>query len=80
VFRRKKTLNKTRIKLYKTLILPTLLYDSENWTSKSRDATRKTAAEMKYVRSTAGHTWTDHKTNTDIAKELNITPTQRQSL
>jgi hypothetical protein len=29
--------------------------------------------EMKYVR-TAGHTWTDHKTNTEIAKELRITP------
>jgi hypothetical protein len=28
---------------------------------------------MKYMR-TAGYTWTDHKTNTDIAKELNITP------
>jgi hypothetical protein len=28
---------------------------------------------MKYIR-TAGYTWTDHKTNTDIAKELNITP------
>jgi hypothetical protein len=22
----------------------------------------------------AGHTWTDHKTNTDIAQELNTTP------
>jgi hypothetical protein len=22
----------------------------------------------------AGYTWTDHKTNTEIAKELNITP------
>jgi hypothetical protein len=27
---------------------------------------------MKYMRRT-GYTWTDHKTNTDIAKELNIT-------
>jgi hypothetical protein len=29
---------------------------------------------MKYMRITAGHTWTDHKTNTEVAKELNITP------
>ena len=28
---------------------------------------------MKYMRITAGHTWTDHKTDTEIAKELNIT-------
>jgi hypothetical protein len=74
VFRRKKTLNKTRIKLYNTLALPPLLYGSENWTIKAKDATKITAAEMKYMRRTAGYTWTDHKTNIDIAKELNITP------
>jgi hypothetical protein len=28
---------------------------------------------MKYMRITAGYTWTDHKTNTEIAKRLNIT-------
>jgi hypothetical protein len=41
-----------------------VLYDSENWTNKARDARRITAAEMKYMRITAGYTWTDHKTNT----------------
>jgi hypothetical protein len=51
-----------------------LLYGSENWTIKARDATRITAAEMKYMRITARYTWTDHKTNKEIAKELNITP------
>jgi predicted amidohydrolase len=65
---------KTRIKFYSTLALPTLLYGSENWTIKATDARRITAAEMKYMRRTAGYTWTDHKTNTEIAKELNITP------
>jgi hypothetical protein len=40
---------------------------------KARDARRITAAEMKYMRITAGYTWTDHKTDTEIAKELNIT-------
>jgi hypothetical protein len=29
---------------------------------------------MKYTRRTAGNTWTDYKTNTEIAKELKITP------
>jgi len=51
-----------------------LLYGSETWTIKARDARRITAAEMKYVRRTAGYTWTDYKTNTQIAKELKITP------
>jgi hypothetical protein len=51
-----------------------LLYGSETWTIKARDARRITAAEMKYMRITAGYTWTDYKTNTQIAKELKITP------
>jgi hypothetical protein len=51
-----------------------LLYGSETWTIKARDCRRITAAEMKYIRSTAGCTWTDYKTNTEIVKELKITP------
>jgi len=46
-----------------------LLYGSETWTIKTRDARRITAAEMKYMRRTAGYTWTDYKTNAQIAKE-----------
>jgi hypothetical protein len=45
-----------------------VLYGRENWTIKARDAKRITAAEMKYMRITAGYTWTDHERNTDIAK------------
>jgi hypothetical protein len=74
VFRPQKTLNKTRIKLYNTPAVPVLLYGSEIWTIKGRDGRRITAAEMKYVRRTAGYTWTDYKTNTQITKELKITP------
>jgi len=73
VYRPQKTLTKTRIKLYNTLALPVLLYGSETWTIKGRDARRITAAEMKYMRRTAGYTWTDYKTNTQITKELKIT-------
>jgi hypothetical protein len=51
-----------------------LLYGSETWTVKARDASRISAAEMKYMRRTAGYTATDCKTNTQIAKELKITP------
>ena len=74
VFRPQKTLKKTRIKLYNTLALPVLLYGSETWTIKARDARRITAAKMKYMRRTAGFIWTDYKTNAQIAKELKITP------
>jgi hypothetical protein len=74
VFRPQKTLKKTRIKLYTTLALPVLLYGSVIWTVKAGDARRISAAEMKYMRITAGYTWTDYKTNTQIAKKLKINP------
>ena len=74
MFRPQKPLKKTRIKLYNTLALPVLLYGSETWTVKARDSRRITAAEMKYMRRTAGYTWTDYRTNAQIAKELKITP------
>jgi hypothetical protein len=74
VFRPLKTLKKTRKNLYNTLALPVLLYGSETWTIKARDARRITAAEMKYMRRRARYTWTDYKTNTQITKELKITP------
>jgi hypothetical protein len=50
-----------------------LLYGSENWTIEARDA-RRIAAQVKYMRRTAGYTWTDNKTNIGIATELNIPP------
>ena len=70
----KKNLRKIRIKLYNTIALPVLLYGSETWTIKAMGARRITAAEMKYMRRTAGYTWTYYKTNVRIAKELKITP------
>jgi hypothetical protein len=51
-----------------------LLYGSETWTIKARDASRISAAELKYMRTTARYTWADYKTNTQIANELKITP------
>jgi len=51
-----------------------LLYGSATWTIKARDARRITATEMKYMRRTAGYTWTDYKTNTQVTKELKRTP------
>ena len=41
-----------------TVGLLRLLYGSETWSIKARDARRITAAEMKYMRRTAGYTWT----------------------
>jgi len=67
---KQKPLKKTRIKWYNTLALPVLLYGSETWTIKAKDHRRIKAAEMKYMRRTAGYTWTDYKTNKQITNEL----------
>jgi len=67
-------LKTTRIKLHNTLALPALLDGSQNRTVKARDARRITTAELKCMRKTAGYTWTDSKTDTEIVKELNIIP------
>jgi len=75
MFRPQKTLKKTGIQLYNILAIPALIHGSENCTTKAKDPRRKTATEMKYeyMRKTAGSTWTDHKTVTEIARELNTT-------
>jgi hypothetical protein len=68
VFRPNKTLKKTRIKLYSTLALPTLLYGSESWTIKARDAITITAEKNSRIHLDRT------QINTEIAKELNINP------
>jgi hypothetical protein len=73
-FRPQKVLKKTRIRFYNKLTLPAQLYSSENWIIKARYPRGITAVEKKYMRKTAGYTWTDYKTNTEIVKQLNITP------
>jgi hypothetical protein len=54
--------------------LPALLYGSENLTIKGREATRITTRGMKYMRKIAEHIRTDYETNTNITKEIIITP------
>jgi hypothetical protein len=49
---------------YRTCNLEKGLYGSHNF----RRTRRITAAEMKYMRKTAGYIWTDYKTNAQIAK------------
>ena len=49
----KKLLKKTRIKLYNTVALPVLLYGSETWTIKARDARRITVEEVKFEKNSS---------------------------
>jgi hypothetical protein len=60
----------SRIKLHNTLALPVLLYGSETWTIKARDARRIIATEMKYMTRTAGYIWTNYKQMHKLQRNL----------
>jgi hypothetical protein len=49
--------------------MPTLLYVSENWTSRALQGRRIEAAEMKLLRPLAGYTIHDHKTKDSVRRE-----------
>jgi hypothetical protein len=69
----RKVRRETILKIYNTLVLPTFLYGSENWTLTASKRRRIEAAEMKLLRPLAGYTHYDHKTNDYIRRELQIT-------
>jgi hypothetical protein len=58
------------LKLYNTLVLPTFLYESENWILTASQRRRIEAAEMKLLRPLAGYALYDYKTNDSIGREL----------
>jgi ABC-type ATPase involved in cell division len=63
----------SRMKIYNTLAIPTLIYGREIWTL-TQDKSRLKASEIKFLRRTAGYTLLDHKKNENILQELNTTP------
>jgi len=63
----------TILKIYNTLVLPTFLFGSENWTLTALQRRRIESAEMKLLRPLAGYTFYDHDTNDYIRRELRIT-------
>jgi len=69
----KKVRTETILKIYNTLILPTFLYGSENWTLTALQRRRIETAEMKLLRTLAGYTLYGHKTNDYIRREIRIT-------
>jgi hypothetical protein len=64
----------SRMKMYNTLAISTLIYGSKIWTLTQQDKSRLKASEMKSLRRTAGYTLLDHKKNEYILQELNTTP------
>jgi len=69
----KKVRTETILKIHNTLVLPTFLYGSENWTLSALQRRRIEAAETKLLRPLADYKLYDHKTNDYIHRELRIT-------
>ena len=58
---------RTRLKFYKVMVLPTLLYGAENWTLTKGQASRIQAAEMRLLRHVAWYTPVSY-THLDVYK------------
>jgi hypothetical protein len=65
IFRKVRT--ETILKIYNTLVLPTFLYGSENWTLTDLQRRRIETAEMKLLRPLAGYTLMTTKQRTPYA-------------
>nr|CAH7739892.1 unnamed protein product [Callosobruchus chinensis] len=63
---------KTKLKVYKTLVLPVLLWGSESWVLSKRMKQQLQTMEMKFLRRIKGVTRADRIRNEDIRKELGI--------
>ena len=66
----KKVRTETIFKIYNTLVMPTFLYGSENWTLTALQRRRIEAAEMKFLRPLASYTLYDHKIKDSVRHEL----------
>jgi hypothetical protein len=64
-----KTRRKTRLKFYKTMTVPTLMYASEIWVPTKKVQTRIQSTEINFLRKTKGCTKLDHITNEMIRTE-----------
>jgi len=69
----KKVRTETIFKIYNTLVFPTFLYGSENWTLTALQRRKIETAEMKLLKPLTGYIIYDHKTNDYIRRELRIT-------
>jgi hypothetical protein len=64
----------TRLNIYRTLARPVLIYGSEAWMIRKGDEKRLQAAEMIFMKKTAGLTLWDHKRNEEILQNLKVEP------
>ena len=54
------------------MTVPVLMYSSDNWSLNLSDKRKIEAAEMRFLRPTAGYTLLDKKISSDIREQLGI--------
>lgn len=73
VFDNRNLYTNTKIKVYKAVILPTLLYGSEAWTTYSRHLKSLERYPQRCLRRILNIKWQDRRTNSSVLKEVNVT-------
>ena len=74
---KKEVSKKVKLQVYNSMYKPTLTYASESWTMNTKHQSQIQAAEMRYLRRTAGKTKLDRVRNINIREELKQTPLTR---
>lgn len=69
---RNRTRKETRLKFYKTIAVPTLMYASETWVNTKKIKNKIQTAEMKFLRNTLGCSLLDKKRNSEIRDILKV--------
>ncbi|KAL7834458.1 hypothetical protein SRHO_G00287050 [Serrasalmus rhombeus] len=72
VFENRDLQSKTKILVYKAVVLPTLLYASEAWTTYSRHLKALETYHQRCLRKILRIRWEDRRTNTSVLEEAHI--------
>jgi hypothetical protein len=70
IFDKKEINTKTKLQVYRTVMEPSLLYESESWPARGKEISRINAAEMKCFRRIAGKTRRGRIHNERIREDL----------
>ena len=72
VFENRDIQTKTKIFVYQAVVLPTLLYGAESWTTYSRHLRALEKYHQRCLRKILGISWEDRRTNVSVLQEANI--------
>jgi hypothetical protein len=69
---------KLKVKFYRIVIRPAILYEAECWPTKRRHVQQLSVGEMRMLQWICGHTRRDQVRNDDICERLGVAPVQEK--